>query len=58
MLKQALHGQALSISDAIDAVKKAGYRTSSPNFRTIVNSTLLKFPETFKRVGRGMYTAK
>ena len=45
-----------ALSDAAEAVVKAGYRTISNNFRTQVNIALIKGP--FKRVGRGEYTAK
>ncbi|MEM1166386.1 MAG: hypothetical protein AAGI30_08870 [Planctomycetota bacterium] len=55
-LAQVLTGQTLSVTEAADHVQKAGYRTTSPNFRTIVNQTLLK-DKRFKRVSRGKYTA-
>ncbi len=56
-LADLLANQTLSVTSAAEEVQKAGYRTTSPNFRTIVNQTLLK-DERFKRVGRGQYTAK
>ena len=40
---------------AVDAVQRNGYRTTSPNFRTIVNQTLIKHTDRFKRVSRGQY---
>ncbi len=46
-----------SVTDAAEAVQKAGYRTNSSNFRTQVNLALIKGGK-FKRVGRGLYTAK
>jgi hypothetical protein len=55
-LKEVLKGKTMSVTDVADAVQKAGYQTTSPNFRTIVNQTLLK-KKHFKRVGRGQYTA-
>ena len=59
-LKQALAGlltnNPLSVTEAARQVQEAGYRTTSPNFRTIVNQTLLKGP--FKRVSRGVYQTK
>ncbi len=46
------------VSEAAEAVEKIGYRSSSANFRNIVNQTLLKHKGNFKKVGRGQYTAK
>lgn len=58
-LKAALSGKTMSVTDAAEAVQKAGYQTTSPNFRTIVNQTLINNMKKggFKRVGRGEYTA-
>lgn len=55
-LCQVLKGKTMSVTDAAAAVQKAGYKTSSPHFRVMVNGTLLK-KRFFKRVERGMYTA-
>ncbi len=54
-LGQLLKGKTMRVTDMTDAVQKAGYVTTSPNFRTIVNQTLTKH-KIFKRVGRGQYT--
>lgn len=56
-LASLLSNKILSVTEASEQVQSAGYRTTSPNFRTIVNQTLLKDPR-FKRVGRGRYTSK
>ncbi len=56
-LEKVLASKTLSVTDAADAVKKAGYRTSSNSFRTQVNIALIKSGK-FKRVGRGQYTVK
>jgi hypothetical protein len=56
-LASLLANKTLSVTEAAEQVQSAGYRTTSPNFRTIVNQTLLKDPR-FKRVGRGRYTSK
>ena len=56
-LRQALKGKTMGVSDAAEAVQKAGYRTSAANFRTMVNAALLTRKNKFKRVERGMYTA-
>ncbi len=44
----------MGVLDIIPAVKKAGYKTSAANFRTIVNQTLINSGK-FKRVSRGVY---
>jgi len=56
-LAKLLKNKTMGVSEIADAVQRAGYRTSSPNFRTIVNQTLINSP-AFKRVSRGQYTAK
>lgn len=56
-LGAVLKDKTMSVTDVAEAVQKAGYQTSSPNFRTIVNQTLINSGK-FKRVGRGQYTAK
>jgi len=56
-LRQLLTGKTMSVTEAAEEVQKAGYQTSSPNFRTMVNQSLLK-KDIFKRVDRGQYTAK
>lgn len=56
-LATLLAKQTLSVTEAAEKVQEAGYRTTSPNFRTIVNQTFLK-DKRFKRVSRGRYTTK
>jgi hypothetical protein len=55
-LRQTLKGRTMSVTEVAQAVQDAGYKTTSPNFRTIVNQTLIKGPP-FKKVARGKYTA-
>jgi hypothetical protein len=55
-LAQTLKGKTLSVTDAAEAVQQDGYKTTSPNFRTMVNAALLN-KKKFKRVARGQYTA-
>ncbi|MHC4414240.1 MAG: hypothetical protein ACYS0G_03030 [Planctomycetota bacterium] len=57
-LKRVLDKKTLSVSDAATAVRRAGDQTTSANFRTIVNQTLIGNRRTFKKVARGMYTLK
>lgn len=56
-LAALLSKTTLSVTEAAEKVQEAGYRTTSPNFRTIVNQTFLK-DKRFRRVSRGRYTAK
>lgn len=52
-----LSNATMSVTEAAEAVQRAGYQTTSSSFRTIVNQTLIKDPR-FKKVSRGQYTAK
>lgn len=56
-LAKTLKFRTMSVSDVAIAVQKNGYKTTSPNFRTIVNQTLLGKKKVFKKVSRGHYTA-
>ncbi len=55
-LKAALKGRKLGVQQAADAVLKAGFKTTSKNFRTMVAIQLGK-TKGIKRVARGVYTA-
>lgn len=57
-LASVLKGKTMGVSEVAEAVQRAGYKTSSPNFRTIVNQALLSNRGKFKKVARGQYTAK
>lgn len=57
-LQTALRGKTMGVSEVSQAVQKAGYKTKSKNFRTIVNLALTQHTDKFKRVSRGQYTAK
>lgn len=50
--------KGMSVSDILDAVQAAGYKSSSPNFRGIINQTLIKERKKFVSVSRGIYTLK
>ena len=56
-LADVLSKQTLSVTEVSEEVQRHGYKTTSPNFRTIVNQTLIN-DRRFKRVGRGLYTSK
>jgi hypothetical protein len=56
-LMKLLDGKTMSVTTIAEEVQKAGYQTTSVNFRTIVNQTLINSGK-FKRVGRGQYTLK
>ena len=57
-LHGVLNGKTMSVADVSDAVQKAGYHTTSANFRTIVNQALIANPKSFKKVARGQYTSR
>lgn len=57
-MQTVLKNSEMSVTDLAAAVQASGYITTSPNFRTIVNQTLIKRKDLFKRVSRGLYTAK
>ncbi|MCC6910327.1 MAG: hypothetical protein IT430_20525 [Phycisphaerales bacterium] len=57
-LQKLLTGETMSVSEAAEAVKKAGYKSNAADFKSVVNLTLLKRKDLFKRVGRGQYTAR
>lgn len=57
-LQKLLKGRTMSVTEAAEAVRKSGYKSNAANFTSVVNLTLLKRKDLFKRVGRGQYTAK
>ncbi len=57
-LAALLKGKTMSVTDMAQAVQDAGYKTNSPNFRTIVNAAMIAHKDLFRRVSRGQYTAK
>ena len=57
-LYSVLKNKQMGVSELADAVQSAGYKTTSPNFRTIVNQALINNTDRFKRVERGLYTTK
>ena len=56
-LSKVLTGTTMSVTNVAEEVQRQGYITTSPNFRTIVNQTLINSGK-FKRMGRGLYTLK
>ena len=48
----------MGVKDIVEAVEKAGYRSSSANFRGLVNQTLIKENKRFESTGRGVYGLK
>lgn len=51
------HGKPMRVGDIVNAVKATGYRSSSANFRGIVNQTLIK-DKRFTVADRGVYQLK
>jgi hypothetical protein len=56
-LAAAMGRRTLSVGEAMDAVRAAGYRTKARNFRAVVSIALTKSGK-FRRVERGRYAAK
>lgn len=56
-LVKVLRGKTMGVTEVSMAVQRAGYKTTSPNFRTIVNQALIKHTDKFKKLERGKYTA-
>jgi hypothetical protein len=52
-----LKDKTMSVTDLAEAVRRAGYKTNSSNFLTIVNAAVLK-EKGFKRSRGGQYTAR
>ena len=50
-------GKPMSVGEIVEAVQSGGYRSSSANFRGIVNQTLIK-EKRFTSAGRGIYQLK
>lgn len=57
-LAAVLQGKEMSVTEVTQAVQQAGYLTTAANFRTIVNQALIREKKKFKKVSRGMYTAR
>lgn len=57
-LQQALKGKTMSVGELVEAVQRAGYKSNANNFRMMVNLTLLKRKDLFRKTGRGQYTSK
>lgn len=51
-------GKELTVGEIMEAVTKRGYRSSSDNFRGIINQTLIKDRNKFEAVARGTYGLK
>jgi hypothetical protein len=56
-IRNVIKGKTMGVSEIAEAVLATGYQSGAANFRVIVNQTLLKNKSTFKKVGRGKYTA-
>lgn len=58
LLVEVLSGsKPMKVGDILEAILKKGYRSSSSNFRSLINQTLIK-DERFTAVARGTYTLK
>lgn len=53
-----LKGKTMNAAEVGEALLRSGFRTTSKNFRQLLALTFIKHPDLFRRVARGMYTAK
>ena len=51
-------GGAMAVGDIVSAVEATGYKSTSDNFRGIVNQTLIKERKRFINTARGIYQIK
>jgi hypothetical protein len=56
VLKNA--GKPLRVGEILQKVEAAGYRSTSANFRALLNQTLIKERKHFASAGRGLYQLK
>lgn len=56
LIKVLSKKKPMPIAAIVKAVKAAGYKSKSPQFTLLVNQSLSKAKDTFKTVGRGVYT--
>ena len=54
---KVLSGKTMRVAEIAERVQSEGYRSASPNFGRLVTQAL-RASNKFKRVGRGLYTAK
>jgi hypothetical protein len=52
------NSKAMKVSEIAEAVLATGYNTNSPNFRSIVNQTLIKDRKRFDQAERSYYQLK
>jgi hypothetical protein len=52
------NSKGLPVGEIVAAVIAAGYKSTSDNFRGIVNQTLIKEGKKFEAVSRGVYALK
>ena len=52
------NGKPMRVGDIVEAVQAGGYRSTSANFRGIVNQTLIKERKRFAAAERGLYQLK
>ena len=56
-LHRLLKGKTMSVTQAAEGVRDAGYKSASKNFPAVV-ALALRHPAKFKRVSRGKYTSR
>jgi len=49
------NGKPMRVGEIVTAVQAAGYRSTSPQFKNIVNQQLIKERKRFQQIERGLY---
>ncbi len=57
-LARTLKCTTMRVMDMAEAVKAAGYQTGAKHFRSMIAIALTKHKRLFRKVGRGLYTAR
>lgn len=57
MIEVLSGGKPMKVGEILEAVLKKGYQSSSQNFRSLINQTLIK-DDRFAAVSRGTYSLK
>ncbi len=57
-MAEVMKGKELRVKEIAEAVLASGYQSNSANFTTIVSQALGREDKRFKKISRGVYTAK
>ncbi|CAG0989154.1 hypothetical protein PHYC_02191 [Phycisphaerales bacterium] len=58
VLATAMRGKRMTPSEAADAARRAGYRGGGRSYMKMIRNAVSRHTDLFKRVARGVYTAR